>query len=712
MLSLLVLSLAAAFAAEPDVLVADFEGDTYGAWTAAGSAFGRAPARGALPGQMSVDGYVGRGLVNSFLGGDAATGTLTSPPFQIQRRYLSFLMGGGQFPGQTCMDLLVNGQAVRTATGPNAAPGGSERLQPAQWDVSDLRGQTVSLRIVDQATGGWGHINVDQIVQSDVRLPGLIANAKREIVLKKQYLHLPVKNGAPKRLMTIRVDGQILRQFEIELADSQPDWWAYAEFHDCLNKTATVEVDQLREDSAGLSAIEQSDDVKGAEPLYREKLRPQFHFTSRRGWNNDPNGLVYYRGEYHLFYQHNPYGWNWGNMHWGHAISTNLVHWQEVGEALYPDAQGTMFSGSAVVDERNTAGFQTGAEKPIALIYTAAGGTSARSKGQKFTQGLAYSNDRGRTWTKYEKNPVLGHIRAENRDPKVIWHEPTKKWVMALYLDKNDFTFFGSTDLKSWTHLSDLVLARDIECPDLFELPVQGRSGESRWIFYGANGTYLVGAFDGVKFTAESGPHPLNYGNCFYAAQTFSDIPAADGRRIMIGWGRVNLPGMPFNQMMDFPVSLTLRETPAGPRLFTLPVAEIDSLRAGVRAVPAQPLRPGENPFANLGGELLDMSVDLSLGEAEKVGLNVRGVPVTYDHAQRKLFCLTQSAPLEPVNGRIKLRLLVDRASIEIFANDGQVYMPNGVLLDEKNLALEAFATGGAARLNSATVATLKSAWR
>lgn len=699
-------------AAEPDILIADFEGDTYGGWTVTGTAFGNGPARGALPGQMAVDGYEGKGLVNSFAGGDASTGTLSSPAFQIQRQYLRFLIGGGRHLGQTGIDLLEGGQVVRTSTGPNGAPGGSEHLEPAQWDVGDLRGKTVSLRIVDQATGGWGHINIDQIVQTDQRLPGVVANAKREIVLKKQYLHLPVKNGGPKRLVTIRVDGQVLRQFEIELADGAPDWWASAEFHDCLNKTATVEVDQLKEGSTGLSAIEQSDDFKGADPLYREKLRPQFHFTSRRGWINDPNGLVVYDGEYHLFYQHNPYGWNWGNMHWGHAVSRDLVHWKETGEALYPDGLGTMFSGSAVVDERNTTGFQTGTEKPLILIYTAAGGTSAQSKGQPFTQCLAYSTDKGRTWKKYDKNPVLAHIRAENRDPKVFWHAPSKQWVMALYLDKNDYALFGSPDMKSWSKLSDVLLPGDSECPDFFELPIQGKSGESRWIFYGGKGTYLVGTFDGRSFTPEAGPHPLNHGNCFYASQTYSDIPKSDGRRILVGWGRVNLPGMPFNQMMDFPISLTLRETPAGLRMYAMPVEEIASLHDAVRNYPSQPLRPGENPLSAIRGELFDIAADLAIGHAEKIGLNVRGVPITYDHTQRKLLCLGQSAPLEAVNGRLRLRVLVDRASIEIFANDGQVYMPNGVLLDEKNQTIEAFATGGEARLNAVKVAQLKSAWR
>ena len=182
------------------MVVADFEGDTYGGWTAEGEAFGNGPARGTLPGQMAVSGFLGRGLVNSFVKGDGSTGTLTSPPFPIERPYLNFLIGGGRHPGSTCLDLMVDGKVVRTATGPNDRPGGTERLDWSSWDVQDLMGQTAVLRIVDHETGGWGHINVDQIVQSDRRQG--VEPARREIVASSRYLHLPVRQDAPTRAAT------------------------------------------------------------------------------------------------------------------------------------------------------------------------------------------------------------------------------------------------------------------------------------------------------------------------------------------------------------------------------------------------------------------------------------------------------------------------------------------------------------------------------
>ena len=662
--------------AAEDIVIADFEGATYGDWKTTGEAFGPGPARGTLPGQMHVDGFQGKGLVNSYYGGDKSTGTLTSPPFTIERRFIGFLIGGGKDPENTCMNLLIDGKVVRHATGPNDKPGGSETLAPESWEVSDFIGQTGVIQIVDRATGGWGHINVDQIVQTDRKPPGVIANASRDIKLDKPFLNFPVKTGGPKRQMTVQIEGEPPREFEIELAAGVPDWWAFMDIAPFKAKKATLRVDKLPEDALGLKAIDQSDEIKDAKTLYREKLRPQFHFSPRRGWNNDPNGLVYYQGEYHLFFQHNPYGWNWGNMHWGHAVSRDLVHWQELPVALYPDDHGTMYSGSAVVDWNNTSGFQTGAEPPLVCIFTAAG--------TPFTQGIAYSNDRGRTWTKYAHNPVLPHIIGGNRDPKVIWYAPEKKWLMALFLDGSEYGLFTSTNLKQWEKLSGITIPGTSECPEFFEMALDGARQDTRWVFYGGNGRYLVGRFDGKTFTPESGPHPLHAGNCWYASQTYTDIPAADGRRILIPWGQMSTPGMPFNQMMGLPVELTLRTTEAGPRLLANPVKELESLRTRSHTLEPQALRPGENPLANLTGELLDIAAELVPGNATELTLSLR---------------------------KLRLRLLVDRTSIDIFGNDGRLYLPIGVLVPADNRSLALDVKGLGASLNSLVVHELKTAW-
>ncbi len=387
-----------AFAQRDDLLIADFEAETYGEWIVTGEAFGPGPAQGTLPGQMGVDGYQGERLVNSFFNGDDTVGTLVSPAFVIERSHINFLIGGGHHPGEACINLMVDGEVVRTATGPNDQPGGSEALDWASWDVADLAGQSARIRIVDRRQGGWGHINVDQITQSDT--PRGAGPDERELVVAQRYLHFPVKNGERQVRMQVAVGESVVDEFTIELANGEPDFWVFLDMAEHAGESATIAVDRLPLDSTGLSSITQSDELPGASELYEERYRPQFHFTSRRGWNNDPNGMVYLAEEWHLYYQHNPYGWGWGNMHWGHAVSEDLVHWDELQIALYPYEFGDWaFSGGAVIDWANSAGFQTGDEPPIVAFYTSTG------RGEC----IVYSNDRGRTFTEYEGNPVVVH---------------------------------------------------------------------------------------------------------------------------------------------------------------------------------------------------------------------------------------------------------------------------------------------------------------
>lgn len=610
--------------ARSDIVIADFEGKDYGGWTVSGEAFGTGPARGTLPGQMQVSGFLGRGLVSSFNQGDGATGTLMSPPFTLARKYINFLMGGGMHPGETCMNLLVDGRTVRTATGPNDKPGGTERLDWQTWDVAELEGKTVRIEIVDRATGGWGHINVDQITQSDRK-----------------------------------------------------------------------EVEEIS------TAV-----------LYNETYRPQFHFTAKAGWLNDPNGLVWYAGEYHLFFQHNPLGINWGNMTWGHAVSPDLVHWTQLPNAIEPDSLGTIFSGSAVVDRENTAGFQKGREKTLVAIYTAAGGTNPESKGKPFTQCIAYSTDRGRTWTKYAGNPVLAHIAAENRDPKVVWHAPTHKWIMALFLDGNEYALFSSPDLKSWTKLQSIVMKDCGECPDFFEMAVEGEPGAARCVFTAANGRYLVGRFDGQRFTPETDPLIPDYGANYYAVQSYSNTP--DGRRIQIAWMTGgSYPKMPFNQQMSFPCAMTLHRTAEGLRLYRWPVKEIARLTdPAAKPVEIRNRALADEPIKVGSGELWDVEAEFELKDASEVGLRVRGQAITYSARDHRLRCLGREAPLEPESGRVRIRALVDRASIETFGNGGRVSLTSCFLPRQREKDIEAFATGGTARIVKLSARPLKSAWK
>jgi fructan beta-fructosidase len=679
-----------------DLLIADFEGTGYGDWQKTGEAFGPGPARGTLPNQMPVSGFLGKGLVNSYFGGDGTTGSLTSTPFTIERAYINLLVGGGNYPGKT--NLLIDGRAVRTASGPNDQPGGSEQLDWYSGDVRDLRGKPAVIQIVDEHRGGWGHINVDHIVQSDRKQQA--EPAQREIQVTTRYVLLPVTTGAAKRRMRFVVDGKTVREFEIELTgEGTPGFWAFSDVSPFRGKTLRIEVTALPAGSQALVAIRQGNDVPDDIPPYGEKLRPQFHFTSRRGWHNDPNGLVFHAGEYHLFYQHNPYGWNWGNMHWGHAVSGDLVHWQELPTALYPQQFGDWcFSGSGVVDVHDSGGFRTGSEPALVAAYTSTG------RGEC----IVYSNDRGRTWVEYPGNPVVRH---SGRDPRLVWHAPTRRWVMAVYDEhegKRYIAFHTSADLKQWRFESRIE--GFYECPDLFELPVQGGADQRRWVLYAADGKYVVGQFDGREFRAEPGKHSLWYGN-FYAAQTFSNAPR--DRRIQIGWGNgITFPGMPFNQQMTIPCQLTLRSAAEGVRMFAEPVAELAALHGRHDVQENVPLVPGTDIVAGVSGELLHVQAELEPRGAESIGFTIRGVPVVYDAKKGELSCRHVVAPLAADRGRVRLELLVDRGSFEIFGNAGRVAMSVGVPLATDDRSCRLWATGGPAHAVRLDVYEMRSAWK
>jgi fructan beta-fructosidase len=646
---------------------------------------------------MQVEGFIGKGLVNSFFNGDGTTGRLTSPDFKVERRGISFLIGGGGHVGKTCLNLLIDNKVARTATGPNTESGGSERLEPGFWDVSELKGRTAHLEIVDEATGGWGHINVDQIVFTDQRPPAILQNVTRELTLDKRFLLLPVKTGARKHRVALLVNDAIVREFEIELAD-EPDWWAHLDAGEWLGKKAVIRVDRLPENATALASIRTSDSIWNAAQTYHEPLRAQFHFSPRRGWNNDPNGLVFAQGEYHLYFQHNPYGWAWGNMHWGHAISRDLVHWEELPIAIYPRQFGDWaFSGSAVVDGANTSGWKKGTNDLLVAAYTSTG------RGEC----IVFSNDRGRTWQEFEGNPVVKHA---GRDPRLLWHAPTKQWVMAVYDEadgKRFIAFHTSPDLKKWTFQSRIE--GFFECPDLFELPVDGDASKKKWVLTAASSEYRVGTFDGKQFAPETPKLPGHRGKGFYAAQTFSNEPR--GRIVQIGWFQTGTPGMPFNQGMSLPLELSLRSTADGPRLAWQPVAELESLRGKQLAKLTGPLRPGHDPLDGVRGELIELRADLELRDATEMTFNVRGVAVNYDAATKEISVAGQRAPAPLRDGRLQVIIYADRTNLEVFASDGLTYGPLPVNLDANNQSLWLSVKGGAAEANSIQVYELKSIW-
>jgi len=699
--------------AENDILIENFEREVrHTGWTIEGDEdFGETAEKAGDTGITNCQS--GMFVYTANLVGNDAKGTLTSPLFSIERDYINFLIGGGGFKGETCMNLIVDGEMVRTATGPNTKGGGPRALEWRSWDVGNLRGEKARIQIVDNREGLWGYIAVDHIYQSNLKLTP-IENATRDFRMEKKYLNLPVDNNSLEVVMSLLIEGKKEREFFINLAAGEPEYWVFLEIDAFKGQEATLKINQLNANARrGFDSIFQDDTFPGEEELYKEKLRPQFHFTSKRGWINDPNGLVYYEGEYHLFYQHGPFGCQGAqdNQHWGHAVSTDLVHWTELGDAVHPDELGTIFSGSGAVDWKNSTGFQTGDEPPLVFAYTSAGDVNPWSKGRKFTQSIAYSNDRGRILTKYEGNPVQEHIIASNRDPKIIWCDKTQEWVMILELDEY-FGFFTSKDLKKWEMQSTLEDGHFHDCPEMFQLPVDGDESNTMWVIHDGTGKYFCGDFDGKKFTPKTELIERNYGNCFYAGQAFSNAP--DGRCIEMAWGLMefeSIPGMSFNQQMTFPVELTLRSTEDGPRLFTNPVKEIELIHGEKHVWSNERLQPGQNLLSGLKGELYDIEGEFEVGEATDFGLVILGVPVVYNVEEGRLSSDALNAPLKPQDGKIKLRLLVDRLSIEVFANDGRVYMPIRALRLNHERGIETFTEGGETTVSSLEVRELKSIW-
>jgi len=497
-----------------------------------------------------------------------------------------------------------------------------------------------------------------------------------------------------------------------------------------------------------------------------DRHRPQFHFTPPAHWMNDPNGLVYFAGEYHLFYQYYPDDTVWGPMHWGHAVSRDLVHWDDLPIALYPDEHGYIFSGSAVVDWHDTSGFGSGGEPPLVAIFTyhdperASAGTNDHE-----TQGIAYSNDRGRSWTKYEHNPVLPNADGHRdfRDPNVFWHAPTERWVMVLSVSDH-VELWVSPDLRSWEFSS--AFGHDWgahggvwECPDLFPLNVAGTDAV-RWVLIlnlnpggpqGGSGTqYFVGDFDGRTFTiderfAETLRNEtavwLDWGRDNYAGVTWSDVPESDGRRLFIGWMSnwdyaQQVPTAAWRSAMTVPRALTLVETPAGLRVFSSPVAELTRLRGEAVSVPVMRIRDRrdigvEGAFSPAQSEL-QLAFDLDRTTADEVGIvlsNPAGEEYRLgyragsgmfvsdrrrsgEHSFADTFAdRVHEAPRLVQSNALDLRLLLDAASIEMFADGGATVLTDIYFPSTPFDRLAVYAIGGEAALVGGTVYPLRSIW-
>jgi fructan beta-fructosidase len=514
----------------------------------------------------------------------------------------------------------------------------------------------------------------------------------REFTITRRYLNFPVSMSQDRQRVHFVVGGDTLTSPVIRIADGKPDYWVFKDLSDLKGKTLTLVCSKAVD---GIGKIVQSDTFVGEDSVYIESLRPQFHFSSRRGWNNDPNGLVFHNGVYHMFYQHNPYETQWENMHWGHAVSTDLLHWKELNDALYPDSLGAMFSGSAVSDQSNTSGWGANA---LVAFYTA--------DGRKETQCVAYSGNNGASFTKYGGNPILRPDRFptnDSRDPKVFRYEPSHEWVMVLY-EEGGISFFTSKNLRSWkfeSHLNGFY-----ECPELFPLRVDDDAEQTLWVLTAASGTYMLGDFDGKIFRPRFGKYRTLYGKQ-YASQTINQTP--DGRRIMIGWGLIEHRGMPFNQMMCFPTELTLRKTAEGIRLFSRPVAEIEKLHGKAHDLSGLSAREANEKLSAIKGDLLHVVARFESLNGTRISIEYHGNRIA-DMDGDEINAVQVPRP-DPEALAFDVELLIDRTSVESYFQKGKVTFVSQMDSPKKPLGLEIISGPGAARIHSLKVYELNSIW-
>ncbi len=445
--------------------------------------------------------------------------------------------------------------------------------------------------------------------------------------------------------------------------------------------------------------------------IYREKYRPQAHFSAKRGWINDPNGLVYDGARYHLFFQHNPYSHRWSNMTWGHAVSGDLLTWEEKAPALLPDELGTMFSGSAVMDLENRSGLGAKGQGVMLLFYTAAGGTSRRSQGQKFSQCLAFSRDGGETFEKYAGNPVVSHREAENRDPKVIYVPELSAYVMALYLNDNRYALYTSEDFLHWTFLQELTLSGDAECPDLYPLTVEG-SGEKYWVLSGASDRYQLGHFTKEGFRPEGEVGRLHYGSNSYAAQTFSDIPVTDGRRLRMAWNTMQTPGTKFCCSMCTPCEMALKKIDEKVFLTAYPIAEYRRLFCHEEELSLNGLTLGKTLLSRRAPEPQWMDFSLDLSADALLSLSLFGERMEIDAEKGILSILSSNMPLCRREGKIRFLVIADTTGFEIYADRGQAFLCKGFLADFSLSRLELTIQRGEVKELTAQLAGLKSIWK
>ena len=533
--------------------------------------------------------------------------------------------------------------------------------------------------------------------KNDLGSPTCVVPSGRQVYMKvtSHYLNIPVGYHSKMKLVKLRMNGMLEREFPVQLAEDTIGYWIFIDVSEFKGQKISL---SCMAGQNALNRIYQSDQINVEDSLYKESNRPQFHFTVKRGWSNDVNGPIYYNGQYHLFWQSFPYGldWNTGFMNWGHAVSKDLIHWKELDPALRPDSLGSPWSGTAVIDKNNDGGWGKNA---LVLYYACYDQISGKQ-----VQCIAYSTDNGKTFKRYKGNPVIDSNwelgTNDTRDPKVFWYEPSKTWVMVLF-EGDGMSFYNSTDMKHWkrqSHFKDLW-----ECPDFFELPVDGDTSNQKWVLHGGSSDYYIGNFDGKTFNPET--KKLNYaegssetnGDFLYAAQSFENMP--NNRRVQLAWGRIAQEGMPFTQMMLFPTEFVLKTTNQGIRLLATPIKEIELLHEDEHNWHNLSAQQANQKLNEVEPGPLQINMKFRLDAGNKMEIRYQG---------NEILNLTST---DFPNGENQMEILIDKTVAEIFINNGERYIIRKLLPKRNDNSLEFDSEKYGPFLESLIVFRLKSIW-
>ena len=698
----------------PDVLIADFEGKDYGGWKVTGTAFGPAPARGMVRQQRAVTGYRGKGLVNSFHGRDESTGMLTSPPLKIVRKHINFLIGGGGYAGTTCMNLLIDGKVVRTATGPNTAPGGSEALHWQSWDVTELAGREAVIRIVDDRTGGWGHINVDHIVQSDTP-----RTSKPPARPARQKQGKGSKAGK-KRDFTSKVP--------------------HYTFPDTLDEQeAALKTNPLMRRL-----------IASRKKMAGDPYRPIYHYVNPEARLNDPNGLCFWKGRWHLFYQ--AYPPEDTRQHWGHAVSDDLIHWRDLPYAIYPKPEDKCFSGATLVEK----------DRVIAIYHGIAAGTMVAVSSDPLL--LNWKKVTGKAVIPLPK-PGDPPLPYRIFDP-CIWKQgeyyyaltagqrpdgPGGKRVRAVFLHR-------SKDLATWEYLHPFLendrygrVGDDGACPYFWPI---GDKHILLHFSHTSGGKYLLGDYDTKrdKFVVTDGGD-FNHGPYGPGGvHAPSAYPDGKGGVIAIFNRNPAKPTKGWNQIMTLPMRLTLAPPGDVDPLRIEPAGDIESVRGKHQHVDTLKLPANrEVVLEAVQGKSMEIVAEIDPKRAQMVELNVLRSPkgeevtriafykdrgyrhrefgkghklakqlssvISIDNSRSSILPDVQSRPPETAqlmlgrNEPVRLRVFIDRSVVEVFVN-GRQYVALRVYPGRKDsVGVSLRARGQDATLKSLDAWQMKNIW-